>query len=34
VWGQSVYIGLITYAYGTSGVPFMGLADSLEIIGQ
>jgi len=34
VWGQSVYIGLITYAAGTSGVPFMGLADSLEIIGQ
>lgn len=30
--GQSVYVGLITYAYYSSAVPFMGVADSLEII--
>ncbi|RYZ91826.1 MAG: hypothetical protein EOO68_23525 [Moraxellaceae bacterium] len=31
-WGNSVYIGLITYAYGYAGVPFSGIVDSLEIL--
>lgn len=30
--GNQVYVGLITYAYGNSGVPFMGVADSLEVV--
>ena len=30
--GNQVYVGLITYAQGSSGVPFMGVADSLEIL--
>ena len=29
--GNSVYIGLITYAFGYNGVPFMGVADSLKV---
>jgi hypothetical protein len=29
--GSSVYVGLITYAYGSNGVPFIGVADSLEV---
>ena len=33
-FGQSVYIGLITYAYGTGSVPFVGTADSLELVGE
>jgi hypothetical protein len=32
VWdGDSVYVGLITYAAGNGGVPFMGVSDGLEI---
>jgi len=30
--GNSVYIGLITYAQGTNGVPFMGVMDSFEVV--
>ncbi len=33
-FGESVYIGLITYAYGASGVPFVGTADSIELVGE
>lgn len=33
-FGESVYIGLITYAYGTSSVPFVGTADSIELAGE
>ena len=33
-FGASVYVGLITYAYGTSGVPFVGTADSVELVGE
>jgi len=29
---SSVYVGLITYAQGSTGVPFVGTADSFEII--
>ncbi|MCG8671315.1 MAG: PKD domain-containing protein [Pseudomonadales bacterium] len=30
--GDSVYVGLITYAFGSRGIPFVGTADSIEII--
>ena len=30
-YGSSVYVGLITYAFGGSGVPFVGTCDSIEI---
>ncbi len=33
-FGESVYIGLITYAYGTNGVPFVGTADSVHLAGE
>ncbi len=33
-FGDSVYIGLITYAYGTNGVPFVGTADSIHLAGE
>ena len=29
-YGASVYVGLITYALGSNGVPFVGTADSIE----
>lgn len=29
-YGPSVYVGLITYAFGSRGVPFVGTADSIE----
>jgi len=31
-FGPSVYVGLITYASGSRGVPFVGTADSVEFI--
>ena len=30
-YGESVYVGLITYAYGNTGVPFVGTCDRIEI---
>jgi len=33
-FGESVYIGLITYAYGTGSVPFVGTADAIELAGE
>ena len=33
-FGQSVYIGLITYAFETPSGPFVGTADSVELIGE
>lgn len=30
-FGPSVYIGLITYAYGSAGIPFVGTADGVEL---
>lgn len=31
-WNSNqVYVGLITYVYGNSGIPFMGVADSLTV---
>lgn len=30
-YGNSVYVGLITYAFGTKGVPFVGTCDAIEI---
>ena len=30
-YGNSVYVGLITYAFGSSGVPFVGTCDSIEV---
>lgn len=30
-YGDSVYIGLITYAQGTDGLPFVGTADAIEL---
>lgn len=33
VWdGNTVYVGLITYAFGQTGVPFSGVIDSFEVI--
>src|SRR5690606_22349181 len=29
-FGPSVYVGLITYAYGQTGIPFVGTCDALE----
>ncbi len=31
-FGEEVYIGLITYAYGSSNVGFLGTADSIELV--
>lgn len=31
-FGSQVYVGLITYAYFSSGVPFIGVCDSVQII--
>ena len=28
----NVYVGLITYAYGTNGVPFVGTCDAIQIM--
>lgn len=33
-FGSSAYIGLITYAYGNNGVPFVGTADSVELASE
>ncbi len=33
-FGESVYIGLITYAFGAGSVPFAGTADSIEFTGS
>lgn len=30
-YGETVYIGLITYAYGSTGVPFVGTCDAVQI---
>ena len=30
-YGNSVYVGLITYAFGDNGVPFVGTCDAIEI---
>lgn len=30
-YGSSVYVGLITYAFGNTGIPFVGTCDSIEI---
>lgn len=32
-YGDSVYVGLITYAYGSKGVPFVGTSDAIQIKG-
>jgi hypothetical protein len=29
-YGDTVYVGLITYAFGTTGVPFVGTCDAIE----
>jgi len=31
-YGDSVYVGLITYAYGSNGVPFVGTCDAIQIM--
>ena len=32
-WGVgNIYVGIITYAQGTNGVPFMGVLDSFEVV--
>ena len=31
-YGATVYVGLITYAQGTSNIPFVGTCDSFEVI--
>lgn len=30
-FGKNVYVGLITYAYGNTGVPFVGTCDAIQI---
>ncbi|MEQ9404704.1 MAG: hypothetical protein RIM99_14020 [Cyclobacteriaceae bacterium] len=32
VFGENVYVGLITYAFYTTGVPFVGTCDAIDII--
>ncbi len=32
VYDNEVYIGLITYAFGSNGIPFVGTCDAIEII--
>ena len=34
MFGDQVYIGLITYAFQQGGVPFVGTADSVELVGE
>jgi len=31
-YGDSVYVGLITYAFGSTGVPFVGTCDAIQIV--
>lgn len=31
VFGSNVYVGLITYAFGTNGIPFVGTCDAIQI---
>lgn len=33
-FGPTVYIGLITYAFGSAGLPFVGTADSVQLVGE
>ncbi len=33
-FGSDVYVGLITYAYNEAGIPFVGTADSVELVGE
>jgi len=33
-FGNTAYIGLITYAFGTNGIPFVGTCDSVELVGE
>ncbi|MEO9511441.1 MAG: hypothetical protein ABJN84_07100 [Flavobacteriaceae bacterium] len=33
-FGSNVYVGLITYAFGTNGVPFAGTCDAIQMTGQ
>ncbi len=33
-YGAAAYIGLITYAQGTTGVPFVGTCDSVQLVGE
>lgn len=32
-YGDSVYVGLITYAFGSTGIPFAGTCDTIQISG-
>ncbi len=34
VFGDTIYIGPITYAYGSNNVPFVGTIDSIELVGE
>ncbi len=34
VYGDSIYIGPITYAYGSNNVPFVGTIDGIELVGE
>lgn len=31
-FGDTVYVGLITYAFGNNGIPFLGVCDEIEVI--
>ncbi len=34
VFGDTIYIGPITYAFGSNNVPFVGTIDSIELVGE
>ena len=34
VFGDTIYVGPITYAYGNNNVPFVGTIDSIELVGE
>jgi len=34
VFGDSIYIGPITYAFGSANVPFVGTIDAIELVGE
>ncbi len=34
LFGDTIYIGPITYAYGSSNLPFVGTIDSIELVGE
>lgn len=34
VFGNTIYLGPITYAFGSNNVPFVGTIDAIELVGE